>query len=73
MRFKYFPIKSIFTRTANKKYDAVGCMCGDNTPTQSRLGFKFHFIFIMGVVGLLLLCGDPIKETDSDENKAEND
>jgi hypothetical protein len=24
----------------------------------------------MGVVGLLLLCGDPIKETDSDENKA---
>jgi hypothetical protein len=45
-------------------------MCGDNTTTQSRLAFKFHFIFIMGVVGLLLLCGDPIKETDSDENKA---
>jgi hypothetical protein len=46
-------------------------MCGDNTPTQSRLGFKFHFLFIMGVTGLLLICGDPIKETDSDENKGQ--
>lgn len=66
-----FNIKSIFTRTASKKYDAVGCVCGDNTSTQSSLGFKFQFLFIMGVTGLLFMFGDPVKETDSDENKAE--
>lgn len=71
MRFKYFPIKPIFPRTANKKYDAVGCMCGDNTATQSSLGLKFHFLFLLGVTGLLFIFGDPIKQTDSDENKVE--
>jgi len=57
--------RRLFSKVTKNKYDPVGCMCGETTSTQGSKSSaaKFHFAIISGVIGLLLLFGDPVSST----------